>query len=108
MARANEKKDETASSTDDLDAASGPRRKGPPSEAVQLLVAEFRRRSAGMSGSDLDAEVDRFIERMIERSARVAPETMAPHVREMLRSRMREDPTLLAMLGDLKAAARRG
>jgi hypothetical protein len=89
-----------------LDPESGTRKKG-PSDAIQLLVADFRRRAVGMSGAALDAEVDAFLDRVMERHIAVAPEAMQPELREAFKKRLESDPTMQRMLVELRAAAAR-
>lgn len=99
--------EDDAQEIDDLDPASGPRAKKPPSEAVQLFVAELRGRVRGLEGDALELECDRFLDRMIERQVAVAPERLKARVRETLRELLATDPAFVALRGDLRAAARR-
>lgn len=36
-------------------------------DCVQLYVAEFRRRAAGLTGDELEAEIGRMLDRIVER-----------------------------------------
>ena len=92
---------------DDSDPVSGKRVKRTTSNETQLLVAEFRRRAVGLEGAELQAEFDRLIDRMIERHAAVVPEALRAGFRELIYGMLQSDPTLGAMVSDLRAAVER-
>jgi hypothetical protein len=101
MARQSPKDEDEQEATNDVVPGSGPRKKG-PNEATQLLIAEFRRRSKGLSGAELDAEFERLITNMVERHVGVLPESRREDAREMLRTALRNDPALIAILEDMR------
>jgi len=107
-ARRDEEDEETPVIDDDVDPESGARVKRKPGDAIQLLVAELRGRARGLEGAALDAECDRFVERVIERHVAVAPERLKVTVRQTLRRHLETDPAFVGLIGDLRAAARRG
>lgn len=77
-------------------------------ETLELLVADFKTRARGLEGPALEDEIERLMQRLIEKSARLAPEPQRPELRKFLRAQLEADPTLQGMLGDLRRAARRG
>ena len=107
MGRAEEEADDDMPLVDDLDPESGTRKKRTASQEVQLLMAEFRGRTKGLPPDALEAEIDRLMGKMIERHAAVVPERMRPELRELLRGMIEEDPTVRALVGDLRESARR-
>jgi hypothetical protein len=87
--------------------ASGERIKKQPAPAVKTLFAEFRTRSAGLSGADFERELDVLIEQVVERNLEAAPAGVRDELRETVRSYLENDPTFSKMVADLRAAARR-
>jgi hypothetical protein len=77
-------------------------------DRVQLYVAEFRRRAAGLAGDELEAEIARLMDRLIERQLAVAPEGVRPELRRTLLSLLANDPAFAPMLAELRASASRG
>jgi hypothetical protein len=100
MANENEKKKEVAR-PDDLEASSGPREKG-NTDDLQILVAQLKQRTVGLTRDELEDEIHRFFEKLIDRHAKVVPEALRGEHRKLLREMLEEDPTLQAMTEDLR------
>jgi hypothetical protein len=100
MANEKEKKNEAARQ-DDLEAASGPREKG-STDDLQILVAQLRQRTVGLTAEELETEINRFFEKLIDRHAKVVPEALRAEHRKLLRDMLEADPTLQAMTADLR------
>lgn len=103
---AKEPKPRTTADKESDDPRSGPRLKG-ATDSVELMMAELRRRSQGLEGEELEQEIERFVGLMIERNLKGVPERMQGEMREYLRGTVERDPTLQAMLEDLRGAAKR-
>ena len=87
--------------------ASGPRAKRSPSAMLQLYLADFRRRAEGLEGSDLEREITRLLERMLEAHVGTAPAALREGLREHLSGMLMSDPTLGDMVDDLRRASGR-
>ena len=85
--------------------ASHEREKRAVPDRVQLYVAEFRRRSAGLTGDELEAEIGRLLDRIVERQLAMAPEGARPELRETLKRLLANDPAFAPMLAELRSAA---
>jgi hypothetical protein len=87
------------------DGGSARRAKDPVPDRVQLYVAEFRRRSKGLAGEELEAEIRRLMDRIVERHLAVAPEASRPELRETLLLLLKNDPAFAVMLNELRESA---
>lgn len=96
----------TASGTpaEDEDASHERVKRGVP-DRVELYVAEFRRRSAGLTGEERETEIARLMDRIIERQLAVAPEGVRPELRETLLRLLKNDPAFAPMLAELRGSA---
>lgn len=90
----------------ELDPSSGPRAKS-GHEDVGLLVASFRARAEGLDGAELEQELSRLLDRLVERNVKIVPEPLKEKARELLRTQLLEDPTLKALIQDLRDSVRR-
>ena len=95
-----EPKDESAP-PDELEVSSGPRAKG-VSEDLQILLAQLKQRTQGLTPAEIEEEISRFFDKMIDRHAKVVPEHLRAEHRQLLRTMLEEDPTLRAMTDDLR------
>ena len=91
---------------DDHEPGSGKRIKK-SAAGMRVLFAELRARSEGLTGAEFERELDRFIDRIVERNVGVAPVELRDELRDTMRSYLENDPTLSAMVAELRAAARR-
>lgn len=92
---------------DDHEPGSGKRIKKSAAPGMRVLFAEFRTRSEGLTGADFERELDRFIDRIVERNVGVAPVELRDELRDTMRSYLENDPTLSAMVAELRAASSR-
>ncbi len=86
---------------DDLEVSSGPRAKG-ASDDFQILVAQLKQRTEGLTREEIEEEIQRFFDKLIDRHAKVVPEKLREEHRKLLRATLEEDPTLRAMTEDLR------
>ena len=107
MARAEDESEDEMLATDELDPVSGMRKKQ-PGEGIYLLIAQLRARAEGLDGAELDAEIERFKDKLIERHVKVAPDAMREEMRETFREMLELNPTIGAMIEELRQAVRRG
>jgi hypothetical protein len=89
-----------------LEQGSGTQAKEAIPDRVQLFVAEFRRRSAGLQGEELEKEISRLMDRIIERHLSVAPEGVRADLRETLLTLLKNDPAFAVMLEELRSSPR--
>lgn len=101
-----EKDDKAEPSARGQEPSSAPRERG-VGEQLQLQIASFRARAEGLRGAELDAEVDAFLERLMERHLTLAPESMRDGMRREMRQLIETHPTMQRMLRELRAAAAR-
>lgn len=107
---ANEDDDAPDVADDELDAladhdpSSGPRRKRSLSLELQLLIAELRARSTGLTGDELEAEITRFMERLVEHHLTRLPRALRGEMRDVTRMHLRRDPKLQELLNALRRA----
>jgi len=85
---------------DDLEASSGPRAKA--ADEMKVLLAQLKQRTEGLEPHEIDEEIDRFLEKMIARHAKVVPEKLQGEHRALLRNMLDEDPTLRQMRDELR------
>jgi hypothetical protein len=104
MAREDEKPD-GAGAPDGDDASRKQATKG-PSAQLQILLADFRTRSKGLEGPELQAELDRLIEKMVDRAAGVAPPAVRAKVRDAIYEMLLNDPTMKTLMDDVRRTAR--
>lgn len=97
--------DDELAALDDQDPSSGKRVKRTAAHAVLMMLADFKRRAAKLEGDALTAEFDRLVSRIVERHVRIVPVGLQKELREMLYEKLTHDPTLGAMLDDMRAAA---
>lgn len=76
-------------------------------DRVEMYVAEFRRRSAGLSGEELEVEIARLMDRIVERQLAMAPEGVRPELRETLKRLLANDPAFAPMLAELRSSAQK-
>jgi hypothetical protein len=95
----------TASGTPVEQDASHQREKRAVPDRVELYVAEFRRRSEGLTGDEREAEIARLMDRIIERHLAAAPEGVRPELRETLLRLLKTDPAFAPMLAELRGSA---
>jgi len=107
MAEKKEREEQGAGALDDLEASSGPRAKG-AGDDVQVLFAQLKMRAQGLEGAELEQEIDRFFDKLIDRHAKVVPEHLRAEHRKLLRGMLEEDPTLRAMTDDLRRGLSKG
>lgn len=62
-------------------------------------------RTEGLEGAALEAEVDAWVERAIDRHARAAPEALREELRRGLRAMLETDPVLGTVVRGMKTAA---
>lgn len=74
---------------------------------MKALFAEFRKRPRALSGVDFERELDRFIDRLVERNLEATSVGVRDDLRETARSYLEGDPILSSMVAELRAAARR-
>lgn len=77
-------------------------------DRVEMYVAEFRRRSAGLSGDELEAEIARLMDRIVERQLAMAPEGVRPELRETLKRLLANDPAFAPLLAELRGSPSSG
>ncbi len=100
MAEKKERTEEDAP-LENLEASSGPRAKG-ATDDMQILIAQLRQRVQGLTPAEVEEEIQRFFEKLIDRHAKVVPESLRAEHRKLLRNMLEEDPTLRAMTDDLR------
>jgi hypothetical protein len=96
---------ESAREGDDEDASHEREKRAVP-DRVQLYVAEFRRRSAGLTGEEREVEIARLMDRIIERHLTAAPEGVRPELRETLLTLLKNDPAFAPMLAELRGSVK--
>ena len=82
--------------------ASHEREKRAVPDRVEMYVAEFRRRAAGLSGDELEVEIGRLLDRIVERQLTMAPEGVRPELRDELKRLLQNDPAFAPMLAELR------
>lgn len=95
------KKEDEARAPSSLEASSGPQEKG-ASDDLRILLAQLEQRAQGLPPSEVEEEIARFVDKLIDRHAKVVPENLRAQHRALLRDMVEQDPTLVAMLGDLR------
>jgi hypothetical protein len=107
MADPKQQKKAGAPPPEPLEPSSGPRPKGQDDD-IRLLLASFKMRVQGLDAEELESEIERLLNRMVDLQVKAIPEKMRPEARELLHASLRDDPTLGAMIGKLREGARRG
>jgi len=85
--------------------ASHEREKRAVPDRVEMYVAEFRRRAAVLTGDELEAEIGRLLDRIVERQLTITPEGARPELRETLKRLLQNDPAFAPMLAELRSSA---
>jgi hypothetical protein len=100
-----------AEDAEDLDAPGGRGEPGShtrqkkPSDQIDLLIAELRRRSEGLEGAALQTEIDAFLEHVIEHHSKAAPPgPLREELRAVMRGMVESDPHVAAVVRELRAA----
>jgi hypothetical protein len=88
------------------DAASAQQPAAGPSAGLQLLLADFQTRTQGMNATDFQHELDRLIDKMVDRAAGVAPPAIRAKVREAIYEMMNADPTMKTLMNDVRKTIR--
>lgn len=97
--------DEELAALDPSDPASGARAKGSGARSVELFYGELIRRARGKKGAELEAEIERFKDRLIERNVSVAPPALRDELRRRFRGLLANDPGLREIVGRIRRAA---
>lgn len=100
--------DEDLQALDPSDPSSGPRAKSRGARSVELFYGELLRRAQGKNGAELDAEIERFQERLIERNVSAAPAALRDELRQRFRSLLMNDPALRRIVESLKRSTAPG
>ena len=98
---------DVASAGYDEDPASGKQAKRTSPAGLQLLMAEFRRRSTGLQGAELEQELELLVDRIVDRHVAVAPPALRAQMRASIKGLLDHDPTLGAAVQNLRAKAGR-
>lgn len=99
--------DDGVRDVDESDPESGKRMRRKPAETVELLLAEFRRRAKGLTGDELQGEVDLLVDRVVDLHAAAVPRALRDEYREMMRGMVEEDPIFREVVDQMRAAAAR-
>ena len=78
-----------------------------PRPPVTAAVAAFRERAKRLRGPELEAEITKLLEDLVESNLMFVPKSNRKKAREKLYAVMTDDPTLQAMFRDLREAAKR-
>lgn len=97
--------DDELRALDPSDPSSGPRAKSSVSLSFEVYLGEFQRRSAGLTGDELESEIARFMDRLVERHVKAVPRPLRDELRGRFRSMLANDPTMSAMLNAFRRAA---
>jgi hypothetical protein len=77
-----------------------------PSQGLQLLLADFQTRAKGLDGPAFQQELDRLIDKMVDRAAGVAPPALRAKVREQIYEMLINDPTMKILIDDVRRTIR--
>lgn len=78
-----------------------------PRPAVTTHIDAFRKRAAGLSGAELEAEITKLVSQLVEMNLMFVRQHNRKQAREKLYAVMSDDPTLQRMFAELRAAAKR-
>ncbi len=103
-------KREEASEEDEVASAgepsSGTRKKARPSARVQLHLADLRGKTEGLEGAALEAAIDAWVDKTIERHSKTAPAALRDELRRAMRVMLESDPVVSAVVRGMKTATR--
>jgi hypothetical protein len=105
MAADEDAKSDPDAEVEDTDAVSGERAKRSSAGGFEMMLADFRRRTEGLEPHEIDEEVDRFLDKMVERHVMVAPKAMRDSLRETLKTAVASDPIFAKMIAEMRASA---
>lgn len=88
---------------DASDPSSGARAKRQLPPDIARFVADLRRRTAGLSGAELDAAFDRAMDDFVDEAAALVPVSVREKFKARLRQVMQHDPAFADLLGKLRA-----